>query len=142
METIKTNESHSVTRMKKLINHNKIRYIRFFEMIQYTTLYSIFGFIIALLFEVTMPSYKPDQNIILMIVEIIIQLCMCTIGVFYIKKIVKVIPLLVKYPEKYRAYETNEYITGGIAITLMYLKLQPTLYKKLNRLTSWVGKVR
>ena len=142
METLKTKEGYSVRRMKQLINHDNIRFIRFFEMVQYTTIYSVFGFIIALLFEVTMPSFKPDQNIVLMIVEIIIQLCMCTIGMFYIKKIVKVIPLLLKYPKNYRAYKTNEYTTGGIAMTLMYLKLQPTLFKKLNYLTEWVGRVR
>ena len=60
---------------------------------------------------------------------------------FYIKKIVKVIPLIVPYPKNYVAYKTHEYTTGGIALTLMFLKIQPTLFKKLNYLTEWVGRV-
>ncbi len=141
MATSEIRERYSVRRMKKLLNHDNIRLTKFFEMIQYTVLYSVLGFFTALLFELTMPTFSSQKGIFLIVTEIIIQLCLCSIAIFYIKKIVKIIPLLFPYPKKYKAYQTPEYITGGTALVLMFITIQATLFKKIEHLRRWVGKV-
>ena len=128
-------------RVNKLTNIDKIRLIKFYEMIQYTILYSIFGFVTALLFEYIIPRFNKSSSLSRNLLEIIIQLCLCTIAIFYIRKLVKIIPLFIKYPKEYICYNTEEYLTGNLALSFMFLKLQPNLTNKLNHIGDLINRL-
>ena len=126
-------------RYYKLSSTDSIRIAKILEMIQYTTLYAIFCLPMGVLFDKIFYKYNKNLSIQYQILQVLIQVVICSITIFYIKKIVKLIPLLFKYPKHYIPYTTDPYVFGGIIIGIVFLKFQSNLYKKLTHIRDWVG---
>ena len=132
---------HIASRVKSLKSHDNIRYFKILEILQYTVLYCIFGFIFAIISnKLSSFLFKPFNPhdakceisaIIKLLAEIIVQLCFISLSIFYIIKIVKIIPLFFTTDNNYIPYKTKEY-AGGIALSFMFLKMQPYLSEKLS----------
>lgn len=131
----KDKKGHFQKRWRSLVENDKIRLIRFGEIIQYVVLYAFLGFVMAVFLENVFPHFR-RKNAFLIALEIILQLCLVSIGIFYCKKLVKCIPLIFPYPPDYRPYETTEYLSSGVVLSLILIRLQPSLLAKLSYLAE------
>ena len=151
-----SNKGHITSRINRIFAHDSIRKYKILEMIQYTVLYCVFGFVFALISNrISKYLFKPfvapkadaseqptpcDRSLIPRIIgEITFQICFISISIFYIIKIVKVIPFLFHPGKNYIPYRTKEY-AGGIALSFMFLKMQPFLSEKLSFLSKCLMK--
>ena len=140
MDTNHTSKQYVHTRLRKLTRMDSIRLLRIAEMIQYTVIYAILGFICAIFAEWIIPKFSITRHIGLQILNTLLQLSICAVAVFYIKKIVKVVPLLFPYKKYYRPYETFEY-SGGLALNIMFLMVQPNLRMRVAHLAEVIQKI-
>ena len=131
----KTPTKYVQNRLRKLTRIDSIRLLRIAEMIQYTILYAILGFTCAICAELIIPKFSPNRHIGLQILNTLLQLSICAVAVFYIKKLTKIVPLLFPYPKNYRPYETFEY-SGGLALNIMFLMVQPNLRMRVAHLAE------
>lgn len=138
---------HIKERIKRLITFDNIRYYKFLEIIQYTVLYCIFGFIFAIISNsissLVFDPFNPKttdcsvKTLLELLGEVTLQLCFISISIFYIIKIVKIIPLAFTPNKGFIPYKTKEY-AGGIAISFMFLKMQPYLSAKLSHMMKCI----
>jgi hypothetical protein len=127
--------THIKERLGKITRMDRIRLLRIGEMIQYTIIYAVLGFICAVAAEWIIPAFSATRHVGLQIINTLLQLSICVVAVFYIKKIGKTIPLLFPYPADYRPYETFEY-SGGLALNIMFLMVQPNLRMRVAHLSE------
>jgi hypothetical protein len=124
---------HFEQRFKSLIATDTIRAMQLFEIIQYGLLYIIISFFIGSLVNTSfsLPDEKePTANIL---IEVILQSLLFVISVFYIRKLVKLIPMIISVPG-YIPYETNEY-SGEMIIAVVLVGTQFGLLKKIDILS-------
>ena len=140
---------HVKRRVKQLVTHDRIRYYKILETVQYTILYSLLGFGFAILTnKISYHLFSPldetekscdNRHLLRLLLEVTVQLCFISLCIFYIIKIVKIIPLFFSVTEDFRPYTTTSY-AGGIAISFIFLKMQPYLSQKLEFIMSCVMK--
>ena len=126
-------------RILSLFTLNEIRLLRLEEVIQYTILYTIITIVISPLIDQIFPELDKTKSKATIMVEIVIQLIFISIVIFYIKKIVKIIPplgLLVN--SNYKTGTTSEY-NGGIVMGLILVHSQEKLPQKILYLIDKVG---
>jgi hypothetical protein len=143
----RTKVAHIKERLKRLITFDTIRYYKFLEIIQYTILYCIFGFIFAIIANkissLVFEPFNPQttdcsvETLLKLLTEVTLQLCFISISIFYIIKIVKIIPLAFTPTHEFIPYQSKEY-AGGIAISFMFLKMQPYLSAKLTHMMKCI----
>lgn len=120
-------------RLINLLRFDVIRFLRIAEIIQYSLIYLILGFIFGSFVEYYAPNYDPEKSSFQLIFEIIVQTIIITVGVFYIRKIAKLFPfILSKYPG-YKPYKITEY-HGEIIISVVLINILTKLIDKLNAL--------
>lgn len=124
-------------RLKKLLAHDRIRMFKLFEIIQYSTIYSILGFFAAVVFDMCLPNFTPTASVVRVLAEVVVQLALFSLAVFYISKVAKLFPLMIRTDSDYHPYLTEEYV-GGIALGIMFLKVQPNFADKIGFLGSWM----
>lgn len=124
-------------RIDSLLDVDHIRMLRIAEMLQYTVVYAVLGFMCAFFADWIIPSYDGSRGVVRQVFDILVQLCICSVSIFYIKKMAKVMPLVFPYPDKFRPYETFEY-SGGIALNVMFLMVQPNLGLRIRHLTQLI----
>ena len=124
-------------RLDKLLRHDKIRAYKILEIIQYTIIYSVLGFLSAVLFDMCLPNYNAKVHIGRIVLETITQLVLFSVAIFYISKVAKLIPLVVENDSEYHPYLTEEYV-GGIALGIMFIRVQPNFLDKLKHIAEWI----
>ncbi len=132
---------HVTNRFRQLIAIDKIRYYKILEILQYTVLYCFLGFFFAIVTNrISHQLFTPFdetkegsnyEDILYLLLEVTVQICFISICIFYIIKIVKIIPLFFKHDHIFKPYTTTAY-AGGIALSFMFLKMQPYLSDKLE----------
>ena len=128
------NNKHFKDRLNKLIAIDKIRLAKIMELVQYTIISCIFCIILGICFNKIFFKYNENYNIVIQVIQVIVQLVICSIAIFYIKKIVKLIPLIYKYPDNYVPYTTDQYIGGGAIFAIFFFRLQTNLIKRLSHI--------
>ena len=130
-------KSHFMSRLRKLFNLNTIRINEITETIQYTILYGIVTFYIGIWTNAAFPAYDKTKSTVELMLEVLGQTIFLALCVFYIRKLVKIVPFLFYLPGK-RAY--NPYLStefhGEIVVSIIFITLQTNLIKKLEELSK------
>ena len=135
----RNNKHYIKNRITKFFKFDSIRITKIFEIIQYTLLYCFFCFTLGIIFNKIFFKYDQKKKIFIQILQTVIQLVICSISIFYIKKIVKIVPLIYKGPKHYKPYTTKEYIGGGIIFGIVFLRLQTNLLDRLGHINKWLS---
>jgi hypothetical protein len=137
-------------RWTALTNLNEIRLTQIFEVIQYGLLYLGSSFIVAVSIDYLFPKYDTEKSTRGIIGEIILQVIVLLIVVFYMRKLVKLVPMLFvvnfdfdgdgRIPT-YRPYESTEYM-GDLVMYLVFIAVQRNLLFKItevgDRANTWL----
>ena len=138
---------HVRTRTEKLFLSNEVRVMELLESIQYGLLYLIVGFATGVTLDYSFPNYNEQTKTSVLFTEVALQCLLLIILVFYIRKLVKIVPFLFVIDftgsgkSAYKPYEASEY-GGEIIIAIVLLGAQFNLIKKLDLLSrrfySWL----
>ena len=120
-----------------LFKFDKNRLYEILAMIQYTIMYIILSMIFAHLIDVIF--FDPyidisDKKLSTLFVDVVLQIILCVIAVFYIRKIVRIFPFLLN--SKYKIPNYND----EIVISFIFIASQQNLLKKINYIISQADK--
>lgn len=118
-------------RYKSLITTDRIRQLLLLEIFQYAFLYAIITLLFSTTIEYLAPEPNENENMLVLLIEIFVQCTIVAISVFYIRKIVKLVPFIYYDDKRYRPYLTSEY-QGEIVISLVFLNTQTKLIEKIK----------
>jgi len=131
------------TRWGSLFSFNEIRIMEIFEIIQYGSLYLVASFITGCGLDVLFEKYDEETTTKKLIIDVVLQTIAILIVVFYIRKIVKLVPFMSvinfdlngdgKIPA-YRPYETAA-VNGDLIIVLVFFATQLNYIKKITELS-------
>lgn len=138
---------HVRTRTEKLLLNNENRVMELLESIQYGVLYLVLGFVLGVTLDYSFPSFNEQTRTSVLFTEVAIQCLLLIVLVFYLRKIVKIVPFLFVIDftgsgkSSYKPYEAAEY-SGEVIIAIVLLGAQFNLIKKLDLLSrrfySWL----
>jgi hypothetical protein len=137
---------HFKTRWRSLTAFDEVRVMKLFEMAQYSVIYFFLGFSIGAGLEILFPDYDEKAPIPTVIWEVLLQLVMFVVLVYYVRKIARLVPFMFVLNwdlnqdgkvSKYRPYETGEYM-GEITIGLVLIASQINFLKKIDLLSREV----
>ncbi len=120
--------------LNELFLFDNTRLNQIIELIQYSTTYSISTILLGLGMNVTFPAYDDTIGTWRLFGEIILELIVLTIAVFYIRKLNQLIPFLFYVNDgitAYKPYLTTEY-QGEIALSIIFVGVQFRLVRKLS----------
>jgi hypothetical protein len=122
-------------RWNKLITFDKIRIYKLLENLQYAFLYILITLPLSGLVEDLFPDLDKNKYSYILFLEIVLQCLIIVIMVFYIQKIVKLIPVLFPVDKNYKKYRVSEY-DGVIIISLIFVGTQNNLINKIRELRN------
>jgi hypothetical protein len=131
-------------RWSALTNLNEIRLTQIFEVIQYGLLYLGASFAVAVSIDYLFPKYEAEKSTRRLIGEIVLQVIVLLVAVFYMRKLVKLVPMLFivnfdfdgdgRIPT-YRSYESTEYM-GDLVMYLVFIAVQRNLLFKITEISD------
>ena len=143
-------KQHIQERVRSLLLFNEVRVMELLETIQFGLGYLVVGFFAGTLLDYSFPHYKETVDTQTLFLEVLFQGILLAIAVFYVRKIVKIMPFLFVLNldinrdgkvEPYHPYLATEY-SGEVMIALVMLGAQFNLIKKLDllsrRLYKWI----
>lgn len=137
---MKETKEHVTTHLKSLFQADKKRFMELIESIQYGLGYLVVGFFAGTLLDYSFPSFDESQSTELLFVEILVQSILLILLVFYVRKIVTIMPSLFNLQSSYKAYSASEY-GGELMISLAVIGAQFHLIKKLDLLSQRIYKL-
>ena len=123
--------NHIRTRFQKLIIFDDIRLYKLLEIIQYAFLYALVTIPLSAFIENMFPKADPYEKWWIIFIEVILQLIIVAVFVYYIQKIVKIAPFIFGNGSGYQKYRTFEY-RGTITIGLIFVGTQMNLINKID----------
>jgi hypothetical protein len=137
-------KDYSKERLNKLLLINDIRGMELLESLQYGVLYSICAFFAGVSIDWVFPDFNEETKTQTLALEVILQSLAVIVVVFYMRKLIKVVPFLFVFhwagASKYRPYESSEY-SGEVILSLIFFATQFNLIKKLDLLSRRFYKV-
>ncbi len=137
-------KEYSKTRWNKLISFSDIRGMEILESLQYGLIYSFLAFMVGVSIDWVFPDFNEETKTSTLTIEVILQSLIVILAVFYLRKLVKVVPFLFIFhwpgASKYRPYESTEY-GGEVILSLIFFATQFNLIKKLDLLSRRYYKV-
>lgn len=118
-------------RLKKLTTFDKIRLYKLLEISQYIILYLLISIPVSVLLEEIFPDVDESKPIWKIMIEIIAQMVIMGILIFYLMKIVKLVPFIFMSDKSYIEHKIFEY-EGTITISLVMLGTQKNLVSKIH----------
>lgn len=126
---------HMKERFNSLIEMNPIRVMQLLEAFQFGIAYFFFAFLSGSFLDTLFPLPDEMKETNEMLIEVLLQSLLFIIAVFYIRKLVKIMPFVFYIPgTKYRPYEISEY-SGEMMIGLVLIATQFGLLKKIDILS-------
>lgn len=143
-------KQHIQERIRSLFLFNEVRVMELLETIQFGLGYLFVGFTAATILDYSFPHFKEDISTRELFLEVLFQGILLAIAVFYVRKIVKIMPFMFVLQtdingdgrvDKYHPYLASEY-SGEVMIALVLIGAQFNLIKKLDllsrRLYRWL----
>ncbi len=143
-------KKHIQERIRSLFLFDEIRVMELLETVQFGIGYLVVGFFAGTLLDYSFPNYKEDVETKTLFLEVLFQGILLAIAVFYVRKIVKIMPFMFALNTdingdgrigKYHPYLATEY-SGEVMIAVVMLGAQFNLIKKLDllsrRLYKWL----
>jgi hypothetical protein len=141
---------HIQERIRSLFLFNEVRVMELLETVQFGIGYLVVGFLAGTVLDYSFPHYKEEISTQELFFEVLLQGVLLAIAVFYVRKIVKIMPFLFVLHsdlngdgriDKYHPYLATEY-SGEVMIAVVMLGAQFNLIKKLDllsrRLYKWL----
>lgn len=130
---------HFYERLHKLTTFDTIRINDIFESTQYGILYAIAAFIVGGTLNLLFAPFSEKVSTGQLAFQVFYELVLIIIGVYYLRKLVKVVPYLfdVRIPgmTTFRPYLTTEY-NGELVISLVFIGVQFRFIRKLDLLAN------
>lgn len=124
---------HSFTKL------DSIRLNEILEISQYSFIYFLAAFVVGGAMNLIFPEFSEYTPTGQLAFEVMGELMVITIAIFYLRKFAKIVPFLfqVRIPgtKEYIPYKTTEY-QGEIALSIIFVGLQFRLIKKIDLLAS------
>lgn len=121
-------------RLADLLSFDNTRINQLLELSQYSITYTISTILLGLTMNITFPAYDDKISTWRLFGEILTELVVLTIAVFYIRKLNQLIPFLFHVDNgginSYKPYSTTEY-QGEIALSIIFVGVQFRLVRKL-----------
>lgn len=143
-------KQHIQERIRSLFLFNEVRVMELLETIQFGIGYLVVGFLAGTILDYSFPHYREEISTQELFLEVMLQGILLAITVFYVRKIVKIMPFLFILGsdingdgkvDKYHPYMATEY-SGEVMIAVVMLGAQFNLIKKLDllsrRLYKWL----
>ena len=128
-------QKNPVTKMKNatldLIRVDDVRLIEITELMYYSFFYAFFGFIIGTIINLLFPARALQENGWKIFFEIIIQVMVLSVGIFYIKKLIKIIPSPFSYVKNYCPYILTETVSI-VVLGVVMMSTQSSLQNKFQ----------
>lgn len=124
---------YSIQRIENLIRLNDIRIMELLESVQYGLGYVCMGFFAGVLNDFFYPRFDETKQTIWVFLEVLAQCITCIILVFYVRKIVKIMPFAFHISDKYHPYKSTEY-SGELMISIVFIGSQFNIIKKIELL--------
>lgn len=137
---------HTKDRAISLVRFDEIRVMQLLETVQYGALYFFLGFFLGAGLEVLFPKFNEDEPVQDVISQVLGQSLLFIVLVFYIRKLVKLVPFLFVLQwdlngngkvANYKPYRSLEY-SGELTIGLVVVSSQINLMKKIDLLSREV----
>lgn len=143
-------KDHIQERIRSLFLFNEVRVMELLETIQFGLGYLFVGFLAGTILDYSFPAYKENIETKQLFFEVLLQGILLAVAVFYVRKIVKIMPFMFVLNtdingdgkvEKYHPYQATEY-SGEVMIALVVIGAQFNLIKKIDllsrRLYKWI----
>jgi hypothetical protein len=120
-------------RLADLTSFDNTRLNQILELTQYSITYSISAIILGLIMNITFSAYNDKVSTWRLFAEIIVELAVLTVAIFYIRKLNQLIPFMFHVNNginSYKPYTTTEY-QGEIALSIIFVGVQFRLVRKL-----------
>lgn len=143
-------KEHIHERIRSLFLFNEVRIMELLETIQFSLGYLFVGFTAGTILDYAFPHFKEEIDTKTLFLEVLLQCVLLAIFVFYVRKIVKIMPFLFVLQtdingdgrvDKYHPYLATEY-SGEVMIAVVVLGAQFNLIKKIDllsrRLYKWL----
>lgn len=133
-------------RFSKLVRMDRVRVYRMIELAIFTVGYMVVGGLFGTMVDQMFPAFDAKISNEQLAKEILLQLIVIVISVFYLRKIVRLLPLGVIFralgASGYRSGETTE-TNGELIISLVFITMQPALVSKVlearSRFRKYMG---
>lgn len=125
---------HIQERWASLIRTDSIRIQSLLESLQYGILYLIAGFGVGSFLDTIFPIADERKETTAIFTEVIGQSLALILIIYYIRKLVKVVPFLFAFTKSYKPYGASEY-SGEIMIAIVLIGSQFSLLKKIDILS-------
>ena len=126
------------SRVEKLARFDSIRANELAELGQYAVIYTLLSIIVSGALNLLFRPYDEGISTRLLAWEVIMEVLIIVIVVFYMRKLIKTVPFLlhIHWPgaAKYVPYMSTEF-NGEIAIGIIFIGMQFRLIKKLDLLS-------
>ncbi len=123
-------------RLKKLVIMDKYRFHKLGKLIQNSFFYVIFTFIIGLIVNDIFPPFDNLKNKSKILIEVILQILLLSIFIFYLRKVVLLFPYLFEKnidTSKFNDDLSSQY-SEIVIILIIIISTQGQLFKKINYL--------
>ena len=124
---------HVIEHTQKLFSMDSVRMMKLLELTQFSFLYLVVSLLTGIYLNKLFADADKKQTSSKIFAELIGQSILIVLAVFYIRKIVKIFPVL--HIGKYQPYTTTEY-EGEIMIGLIFVATQTKILDKVNILNK------
>ncbi len=125
-------------KFQDLISLNKMRGFELLEIIEYTILYTLITIPFSVILEKIFPNADENKGNLEILIEVILQMILIGILVFYIQKLGQLFPSIFLGMRGYKKYRSFEY-EGYITIPLVFVGTQKNLLEKIHILRGRIS---
>ena len=140
-------------RWKKLVAFDEIRQFKLLEIIQYCFIFFILSLIVSMIMNKTYYKYVANQRKkrenklhhkislkegIILIFTILVEILILTISIFYIRKILLLVPSIGSfYSNKFKPLTTMNFVIS-IPLIFVFLELVPEFHGQFRHLSEFL----
>ena len=127
--------------VSNLLEFNAIRIQKILHMSQNAMITALFSFMVGLGIDKTFDIKQEESNNEL-ILKTLLQLVMIIIGVYYLRKLTKFIPFMLRFTESYNPFHKSKdgenLIGSTLAIVIFFVSTQKNLQDRVDELAKRV----
>lgn len=127
--------NHIQGRIKDLTRLDTKRLYQVIEILQYSILYAFVTGFFGICLEKLFPTPDEKKSTHRILFEVLLQCMLSALSVFYLRKIVKVVPFILEKEKYYETHSVEEY-NGEIMIAIVFVGVQKNLLTKIDILRS------
>ena len=123
-----------------ILRVDDVRLVELCEMMFYAFFYGLFGFIIGTLINRIFPARSIGSNNFQILVEMLLQVVVVSVGIFYVQKFVNIIPSPFSSMKNYCPYIFTSAVSV-VVLGVVIMSTQTTLMNKFELLARKFGQV-